>query len=416
METRKFFYPNNKGARAVFSLTALAFVATLSYEIGLLAYEPKSRPLHFHESVKLAYTPFLVTWSVVTLLSALAWLKHATLHRWLRGFPFLRRRWRDLVLVLFTIMVGVAAIEVGLRVVNPLGISTFPQALRFFAEMIVPDPVLRYRLRPDGRYVQDGVLLETNSVGMRDMEPLHAKPGRRILGLGDSVALGISVRQNDITFTILERLLGGRQQVDVVNTAVSSYDTVQQKRLLEMIGDDYAPDLVLLVYVENDAGLDHLKPYYPIDYWRQFVYVPRNLLLYSYIRHPLRLGFHALFGDKSPASVPASEEGWQLSRAALGDINRWCQERDIPFVVVFYPMLAPEIGREYFRLLSEAASDLGFPLIDSSIYWKGHPLAEIRISAVDAHLNNLGHALLAEGLNRDLRERYPFLVRADDSR
>ncbi|MEX0733335.1 MAG: hypothetical protein WD051_01750 [Steroidobacteraceae bacterium] len=413
---RRFFCPNGVGARATLIFTALLFVVMLSYELAILAYSPKYRPLHFHSSLEVPYRPFLIAWSLLTVLSGLALAAHRQLSSFTRRFVVFRNLLANFLLLVGSTIVGLCIVEIGLRFIDPLGISSFPKVLRFSAKMLIPDPDLRYRLRPGTSYSYDGVEVKTNSVGMRDDEPLEIDSERRILVLGDSVALGSRIPEHGTTFHRLEVLLGGRKAVDVVNTAVSSYNTVQQNRVLESIGDTYAPDLVLLVYVENDVKLEHLVPFYPVEYWRQAVYLPRTVVQSSYTRYLWRLGLFAIqSGGESPQISQVDRVGWEYSREALSRISRWCKDRDVEFIVVFYSMLDPRAAQPYLDLLFEAGTEIGFPVVDSSKYWDNRQLSEIHISAMDAHLNGIGHALLAEGLNGELRRRYPMLVSSDSS-
>jgi len=291
-----------------------------------------------------------------------------------------------------------------------MGISAFPRTLNLYDEMIVPDPQLRYRLRPSAKALLSGIEVAINSVGMRDDEPMIPKPGRRVLVLGDSVAFGADVPFESNAFRYLEDLSGGRKCIDVVNAAVPSYNTVLQRRLLEMIGDDYKPDLVLLVYVENDIWTDDTLPFYLPEYWHQAVFIPRSLLMYSYMRHPLRLALQNLMRKRECLELSSEEKvGWQRSREALAGINKWCKNRGILFMVVFYSMLDPETGQFYFDLLSIAKQEIGFTLVDSREFFKGHSLSEIHRAPVDSHLNNLGHKLMAEGAYNKLLQLYPDL-------
>lgn len=403
-------YPKRGWESAVPVITMLFFVAIVSYEIALLVYSPKDRPLHFHSSLVLPYKPFLIAWSLLTVLSGIVLVAHTHLSAFLRRFSLLRKFWGSMMLTVLATMIGLGVVEISLRIFDPLGIRSFPIVLRFWEDMMIPDPELRYRLRPNAQVSFGGVEFKTNTDGMRDDEALTTRPKHRILVLGDSVALGNRVAKSATTFHLLEGMMGGREVVDVVNTATSSYNTVQQSRVLGRLGDTYAPDIVLLLYVDNDVGMDHELPFYPGEYWRQAAYFPRRVVQYSFIRHLLRLGLYKFVsGKESSQGSPRDLDGWKESRAALSEISQWCYHRDIPFLVVFYSMLDPQIGRQYFEMLSEVGAEIGFPVIDSKKYWSDRPLSDMHVAIVDTHLSPLGHLLLAQGLNEDLRRRYPTI-------
>ena len=100
----------------------------------------------------------------------------------------------------------------------------------------------------------------SNSLGFRDREHAIAKPAGvyRIVVLGDSVAAGLHVERNqDIFPPILEQLLQRRGlRAEVINLAVSGYNTQQEVEMLRQRGLQYHPDLVLVAYTMSSR--EHL--------------------------------------------------------------------------------------------------------------------------------------------------------------
>lgn len=92
----------------------------------------------------------------------------------------------------------------------------------------------------------------SNSLGFRDVEHPVAKPPGvyRILVLGDSVAMGLHVDDSEAVFPrVLEKTLNQRGlKAEVLNFAVSGYNTQQEVETLKAKGLPYHPDLVLLAY------------------------------------------------------------------------------------------------------------------------------------------------------------------------
>lgn len=100
------------------------------------------------------------------------------------------------------------------------------------------------------REAEYDVLIQTNSLGMRDDE-LKPKSGPRVLLLGDSFAMGYGVERGQLFADLLEKRLG----VDVVNAATGGYEIVQQVRALEEYAPILKPDLVLYaLYLGNDLA------------------------------------------------------------------------------------------------------------------------------------------------------------------
>jgi lysophospholipase L1-like esterase len=96
----------------------------------------------------------------------------------------------------------------------------------------------------------------SNALGFRDRDHATDKePGTyRILVLGDSIAAGLRVDDDRLIFpALLEKGLRARGvPAEVMNFAVSGYNTLQEVETLKHKGLDYHPDLVLLAYCLND--------------------------------------------------------------------------------------------------------------------------------------------------------------------
>ena len=79
----------------------------------------------------------------------------------------------------------------------------------------------------------------------------------RVMMLGDSTTFGWGVKEEDTAAKFLERKLNadlpaGYNRVEVMNTGVGNYDTVQEVTYYETFGWKYHPDLVVLVFFIND--------------------------------------------------------------------------------------------------------------------------------------------------------------------
>jgi hypothetical protein len=110
------------------------------------------------------------------------------------------------------------------------------------------DAELLYTLRP-GRFVFSNVEFQTpyevNSLGVRDTEA--ALRGPEIVVLGDSVAMGWGVQQDETFARIIERETGRR----VLNAGISSYGTVRALKLLGRV-DTSRTRTLIIQYNDND--------------------------------------------------------------------------------------------------------------------------------------------------------------------
>ena len=94
-------------------------------------------------------------------------------------------------------------------------------------------------------------LIRSNALGLRGppIEPKVANE-RRILILGDSVAFGQGVAENDAFPYALDANLG--KEVTVVNASIGGWSRRQQRIFVERHLDEIEPDIVLIVASEND--------------------------------------------------------------------------------------------------------------------------------------------------------------------
>ncbi len=118
------------------------------------------------------------------------------------------------------------------------------------------NPILGFELKANCRsnapdFIQ--TYERTNSYGQRDKERTLEKPDgvRRILLLGDSVVEGYGLRESETISNQLKDLYDD-PSTEVLNFGVSAYCTRAEIEMLETKGLQFDPDVVVLVFVEND--------------------------------------------------------------------------------------------------------------------------------------------------------------------
>jgi len=308
-------------------------------------------------------------------------------------------------------LLGLGLLEVAIRVLDPLGISYYEETKRYRLEKIA-DPELIFAHRPNWSTEYESVAVSFNEFGFRDDPIQPRQPDEfRILLLGDSVAFGWGVEQDEIFATRLESILSeelGRPCV-VINSGVGNYNTVQELAVLKRLGEVLAPDLLMLLYIHNDVMV-HERPFDP---HAQFDLEGRDLSgkleillgrswLYRLIGHVRRTRPGRAPRARTQAPVVARSRGPRESMEALGQIADWSNEHEVPFVL--YAWRHNNRPRDpLWGHLRRMGRVHGFPVEEVSPAWV--PEAEYRLSAIDSHPNAAGHQLLAEGMARDLRER-----------
>jgi lysophospholipase L1-like esterase len=238
-----------------------------------------------------------------------------------------------------------------------------------------------------------------NSLGFRDVEHALARPEGvfRIVVLGDSIAGGWGVERAEETFPfVLERLLGEQgHRAEVINLAVSGYNTRQEVEMLRLRGLAYHPDLVLVAYCLNDS-----EPLTSSHILTTLLNVERHTGGLHVRAHPL-LARSALYrwvwsslASRSRRSDAPRAAGDSVHEA-FADLARLSREARFRVLVVIFPELLPERPyprrAEHVRVL-DLAAESGFASLDLL-----RPLRRCAGGALDAiagdavHPNAAGH-------------------------
>ena len=300
--------------------------------------------------------------------------------------------------------------------------SMAPRSDPVTAGLRLPHSSRQYGLIPNTRSVQTGVDVATNSLGFREKEyPAEKPPGvRRIVVLGDSFTLGVGVEFADIFTKRLERQLnqsGGRYEV--INFAVSGYNTVLELATFREVAAAFRPDLVIVAYVLNDVeqqeAFESAPTSRPSDLGslltRVHLFMKDESLLYGYLspRIGTVLGF---FGARYAVgktheiirSYDESSPGWIDSRQALLGIAGEARRIGASVLIVVFPMmidfatypLAPAHATvtQFCRSHDLPVLDLlpRFAGQDASrltVFLDGHPNAEAHRAFADAIFDHL---------------------------
>jgi GDSL-like Lipase/Acylhydrolase family len=209
-----------------------------------------------------------------------------------------------LLLMLGSILVCIAFIEVGLRIAG----YSFP-------EFYLVDAHRGYALRPgmEGWYRKETkAFVRINGDGLRDREHSIAKPPNtlRIAVLGDSYTEAFQVAFESSFCAMLEKklrecaALSGRN-VEVINFGVSGYGTAQELITLRENVWRYSPDVVLLAVTTNNDISDNVRALKKTDQIPYFIWRDGRLV-----------------EDDSFAQTKT----FKLRASFLGSLGRWFQD------------------------------------------------------------------------------------------
>jgi tetratricopeptide (TPR) repeat protein len=225
---------------------------------------------------------------------------------------------KKITIALLSFVATLAVAEIGLRL---LRIAPAVKPIELSGEATVykrsSDPILGFELKADYRNDDADLVTSypsTNSHGQRDVErAIDKQPGtERIILLGDSVVEGERLRDiDDLMSRQLERLFD--DGTEVLNFGVSGYCTRAEIELLETKGLRFDPDVVVLVFVDNDFDNFNLELSDP-DSARHRPRLVKFLFLRSHLFRlaAIRLNLFGFGDDANPR---------RAGRSAIGDNN-----------------------------------------------------------------------------------------------
>lgn len=293
------------------------------------------------------------------------------------------------------LVVAPLAVEIGYRATRAeaLGPTTNPRYVEH-------DARLGWRYRPNARErhraAEFDVEITTNSRGFRGTEWSLESPKERprVLVLGDSFTFGWGVRDDE---TFSAGLARARPRWNVLNAGVSGYGTDQELLLLEDLLPSVAPDVVVVVFCENDRFENALDVVYGKSKPR-FVRRGEALELTgvpveeSWLERTSQVwrAFQKARWERGFADLPrdAADE-WRL----LGDLYRAMKRRlgGTPLVV----------ASTEARLVELPSVIEGVVHVDLRAAFDGRDAARIAYP-IDGHWTPAGHALVAEELAKAL--------------
>lgn len=305
-------------------------------------------------------------------------------------------RYELLLLMFSSVIFGFGLTEGLIRVLDLFGASFYQEVNRYMKDL-VPDEELIFRHRPGLTATYAGVEVRINEIGLRERPlPMKSADERRVLVLGDSVTFGWAVRVEDTFCRRLETQLAANLgcKIQTINSGVCGYNTDQEWAFLRRYGDTLCPDVVVLVYVDNDVD-----PSLPIP--NNFASMPRTstdpagafgqLWRKSWV-------YRIIYHLTRPEKVDRSSPGWRSSMASLSAIAAYCREREIPFVTFLFRMTHGARSDAEYIDISQVAQREPFLFCDMLPWFESANIHDLTVSLLDVHPNVLGHKILSDGM------------------
>ena len=321
----------------------------------------------------------------------------------------------NIVLLAFALLLSCIAMEVALRVIFAHSLDFSMEMWKYAVKLKRPvaNPDLSFAHVPNRSAFLMGVPVSISSEGLRDREfSLEKPPGvYRVMMLGDSTTFGWGVRQEDTAAKFLERKLNGAlpsgfDHVEVMNTGVGNYDTVQEVTYYETIGWKYHPDLVVLVFFINDPE--------PVPMEKKGFLIDRSYLIafatnridgvmrHAGVRPDWKTYYASLYNDERP--------GFQACKNALISLANSTRSHDAKLLVAILPELHQINGDSYpFRAAHQKIKDVmsaeNVPVLELIDGLKDRgPEETLWVTSLDDHPNAKANNLISDQLEQWILE------------
>jgi lysophospholipase L1-like esterase len=240
-------------------------------------------------------------------------------------------------------------------------------------------------IKPGSHYEWQDIRVEINTHGLRGPEIDYVKPPDtyRILNLGDSIAMGWGVKEDETYGRRLEQKLNAASSADprdeVINAGVPGWNLANELAYLGAVGLKYEPDLVLLdLTIANDInGKNALLAdnYPPLIGWLR-----TNTYFWPFLSIQARwLEARAQGRDRidvidpptNPAKyfpLDATAERWTELWDRVAAMQALATENEAQFVLVLFPLEFQVLDESFptlpQELLTAKANDVGIPVVD----------------------------------------------------
>jgi hypothetical protein len=274
------------------------------------------------------------------------------------------------------------------------------------------DPELGYRFRPGitGRFTNPefNVEIKANSLGVRDDEASLTNPP--IVVLGDSHGMGWGVEQSSRFSEVIEQ----QCHVKVLNTALTSYGTYRETKLLNLADLDSCR-LLIIQYCENDLAENQANLPVPqksgIDAISFQVAGKQNTINKSYFPFKgIFLSLRWLFTKKASDEQPAANQASVLPVASAPKAESAHAAAFFPYLakireVYKGPIIVFDLGMYNYPVVKEfEAYQAAHPASDVH-FFNVHPLLSRRdYFTIDDHINSSGHGKIGNALAGYIKE------------
>lgn len=341
------------------------------------------------------------------------------------------------LVVVSLILCGLGA-EAGLRIGGYHGGASF----KIEDTMLVDDPVLNWRHRPNSEFISGDIVYHFNARGFRDYDYSLQKPQgtARIVLVSDSVGFGTNVTLEESYPKLLEQEINRRQlpvRVEILSHSMPGLSIRQKLHLVQQYAMLYQPDIVIVDYVLNDIEFESQKPLesgrqttcmvelllLPVPCWGKDILKESAVVFFlsqrlEQLLHRLNWEQRNRFYEKVQGDyyhrLYENVDRQKYLEKVFNELGTFQTRSGVPVVVPIFPLIYDFSNYKWDDLdqqVSRLCEKSGLQTISLLKEFKRHPYNALRVQRGDfTHPSALGNRIAAEAILEDL-QRTKLLTR-----
>ncbi len=301
------------------------------------------------------------------------------------------------LVILLSLILIISTLEIAARIIVSNGLNLDIEMLKYAKSFKVisenKDVGLEHKTNIKKKLMN--VDIELNSQGFRNSIDIdHSK--KKILMLGDSNTLGWGA-QNTFSYN-LEKLLNNN--VQILNAGIGNTNTHMQIHNFFQNYSKYDFDMIVLNFFVNDFEKIVIKKsnfftknFYSISYFKGKILtiLIKNSLADDYENYYLKT-----LEDKKFV-----KESLNL----LKEINEYCKEEEIIFVINYMPELRDMKNYKFnkqIKIMENFAKQNGIKFVNSLNILQNYEDKDLMVTKEDSHYNDKAHLLISKFLKKKL--------------
>ncbi len=299
--------------------------------------------------------------------------------------------------ILLSLILLISTLEIAVRIIVSNGLNLDIEMLKYAKSFTVisenNDVGLEHKTNIKKKLMN--VDIELNSQGFRNNIDIdHSK--NKILMLGDSITLGWGA-QNTFSYN-LEKLLNNN--IQVLNAGIGNTNTRMQIHNFFQNYSKYDFDMIVLNFFVNDferiiikKSNFFIKNFYSISYFNKKILkiLIKNSLADDYKNFYLK--------------TLEDEKFVKESLNLLKEINEYCKEKKIIFVINYMPELRGIKNYKFnkqIKIMENFAKQNGIKFVNSLNILQNYEDLTLLVTKEDSHYNDKAHLLISKFLKRKL--------------